>query len=265
MDEPTKIVVMGDDPESIAQNYEDKELIVIYPKGKRPRADMLLRKNIVRIFSDYGKYPDIEDLELIKNTIFYLLNSSYIDNKDRILLLFSKEGEEHRLFFDMSKMNLPNLVNMVSDRIKGEIVENILKLAMSIVKRGREGTPAGALFIVGDTNNVKNYVIQKIANPISGIDREMRSVLNEENFDTLREFAIMDGATLIDNRGVVVSTGVYVKNLSIEEWLMDGFGGRHLAARSITKLTKAISFAVSAEGTISVYRDGEKIYELKDF
>ena len=265
MDEPTKIVIMGDDPESIASAYEDKEVILIYPKGKRPRAEMLLKRNVVRIFSDYAKYPDIEDLELIKDTIFYLLNASYISSKDRVLVLFSKEGEEHKLFFDMSKMNLPNLVNMVSDRINGEIVENVLKLAMSIVKKGREGTPAGALFIVGDTKNVKKYVIQKIANPISGIDIEMRSVLREDNFDTLREFAIMDGATLIDDRGYVVSSGVYVKNLSIEEWLMDGFGGRHLAARSITKLTKAISFSVSAEGTISVYRDGEKIYEFRDF
>ncbi len=265
MDEPTKIVVMGEDPESIAQDYMDKPIIVIYPKGKRPRADFLLKKNVSRIFSDYAKYPDIEDLGLIKDTIFYLLNSSYINSRDRVLVLFSKEGEEHKLFFDMSKMNLPMLINMISDRINGEIVENVLKLAMSIVKKGREGTPAGALFIVGDTSNVKNYVIQKIANPIVGIDMEMRSILNEDNFDTLREFAIMDGATLIDNDGYVVSTGVYVKNLSIEEWLMDGFGGRHLAARSITKLTKAISLAVSAEGTISIYRDGEKIYELNDF
>ncbi len=265
MEEPTKIIVMGDHPEDTANEYLDKPIIIIYPKEMKPRADLLLKKNIVRIFSDYAKYPDIEDLELIKDTILYLLNSSYISSKDKILVLFSKEGEEHRLFFDMAKMGLPTLVDILSDRIDGAIVENLLRLSMSIVKKGREGNPAGALFIVGDIRNVKRYVIQKIANPVSGIDVSSRSILDEGNFDTLREFAIMDGATLVDEKGYVVSTGVYVKNLSIDEWLIDGFGGRHLAARSITKLTKAISFAVSAEGTISVYRNGEKIYELKDF
>ncbi len=265
MVEPDKVVLMGEDPEKLVGEYLDKPLIVVYPRNKRPTAQMLLKRNVIKVFSDYASYPDIEDLTLIRDTIFYLLNASYLASKDRVLVIFSKRGEEHRLFFDLSLMKLPILLDMIGDRVDREIVENVLKLSMSIVKKGREGTPAGALFIVGDTQNVMKYVVQKIANPVNGIDREMRNVLNEENFDTIKEFAIMDGATLIDEDGYVVSTGVYVKNLLVDEWILDGHGGRHLAARSITKLTRAISFAVSTEGIIRVYKDGKEIYELKDF
>jgi len=263
--EADKIVVMGEDPENLAKEYLDRHIIIVYPKNRKPTAQILLKKNVVKIFSDYAAYPDIEDLVLIRDTIFYLLNASYITSKDRVLVIFSKRGEEHRLFFDLTTMKIPSLLDILADRIDREIVESIIKLAIGIVKKGREGTPAGALFIVGDIPNVMKYVVQKIANPVNGIDVSLRNVLNPENFDTIKEFALMDGATLVDEEGYVVSTGVYVKNLVVDEWLLDGHGGRHLAARSITKLTKAISFAVSSEGTIRVYKDGKMIYELKDF
>ena len=265
MREPDKIVVMGEDPEKLARDYLDSPLIIVYPKSRRPTAQMLLKKNVVKVFSDYLSYPDIEDLTLIRDTLFYLLNASYLNSKERVMVIFSKQGEEHRLFFDLSLMKIPTLLDVLADRVDREIAENVLKLSMSIVKKGREGTPAGALFIVGDIENVMNYVVQKIANPVNGLKRELRNIIDESNFDTIKEFAIMDGATLVDDEGYVVATGVYVKNLVVDDWILDGHGGRHLAARSITRLTKAVSFAVSSEGTIRVCRDGEMVYELKDF
>ncbi len=265
MQEPTKIVVMGDDPERAAEKFENADLILVYPRNRRPTVQFLLKKNVKSVFSDYSFFPDIETLNIIRDTILYLFNSSLITSKDRVLFVFEKEGESHRLFFDMTKLKMLSLLDTLSDRLERGIVENVLKLSMQIVKKGREGSPAGALFIIGDTNNVMRYVVQKIANPMSGIDKNLRNLLNEENFDTLREFAIMDGATIVDDRGYVVSAGAYVKNLVLDEWILDGYGGRHLAARSITKLTKAISFAVSSEGTIRVYRDGKMIYELNNF
>ena len=136
---------------------------------------------------------------------------------------------------------------------------------MSIAKKGREGVPTGALLVVGDVQNVKKYIIQKIANPIKSLSLEERSIMKEDNFETLREFATMDGATIIDSRGYVVTCGAYIKNLFVEEWAVDGLGGRHLAGRSITRLTRAISFVISSEGTIRVYRDGDLVYKLDSF
>jgi diadenylate cyclase len=258
------LILMGDDPEKLLNEYEAKKTIIIYPKGKNPTASILLRNDVEIVNSDYLTSPDFSDLELVRDALIYLLNASYITSKDRVRVLFSKKGERHVMDFDLSLMPLPSLANALSDILDKELVEKIVKLSRSIVRKGREGNPAGALFIVGDSENVMKESIQKIANPMESISPERRNVLNEENFDTIREFAIMDGATIMDEKGYVIATGVYIKNLSIDDWVMEG-GGRHLAAQSITKTTRAVSFAVSSEGTIRIYRDGKMIFELKDF
>ncbi len=261
----TKIVVMGEDPEEIANQYADKDVIIIYPQGFRPSAWSLLHNNFVKIFSNYSKYPDIESLGIIKDMLMYLLNTSHLTSGDRVLVIFRKKGEVHRLFFDFPSMKIPTILNTLSHRVRREIVENVLKICRSIVKGGREGNPAGALFLVGDAENVKENVVQKIANPMSGIEPMLRDVKRDENLPTIREFALMDGAIIIDDRGYVVSAGAYVKNLEIQEWVLDGKGGRHLAAQSITRRTRTIGFVVSSEGVIRIYEDGKMIFELKDF
>ncbi len=268
MDRPTKIVVMGDDPERVAEDYLDKTVILIYNKKMKPSAAVLTRKNVKPVFMPFETYPDIDCLSQIRDVIYYLLNSSYIKIDDKVLFVFSKKGEYHQLYFDMSMLKNVRLIESVSDRIKKEVMEKILQLAMMIVHRGKEGQPAGALLIVGDTKNVMKYAIQKIYNPARAMDRFERSVLNDENLDSIREYAMMDGATIINERGEVISFGVYIKNLEIqdkdliEEWLTGNYGGRHLAAKAITKKTKAICVLVSSEGIIRIFRDGKKIHEF---
>ena len=261
----TKIVIMGENPEKIARDYIDKDIIIVYPKNKRPSAELLLRKNIRKIFSDYRTFPDIESLKIIRDVIFYLLNTNEISKDDYILIIFKKEGEEYKLSLNLSSLNFISLLDILKERVKGEIVQMVLRLSMNIVKRGNEGRPAGALFVIGDAYNVKKYIIQKIANPISSLQKGERNILSEDNFETIREFATMDGATIIDDSGYVISCGAYIKNLVFDDWIANGKGGRHLAAQSITKLTKAISFVVSSEGIIRVYKDGEEVYELANF
>ncbi len=258
------LILMGDDPEKLLGEYEAKKKIIIYPKGKNPTASILIRKDVEIVNSDYLTSPDFSDLELVKDALVYLLNASFITPRDHIRVLFSKRGERHVMDFDLSMMPLPSIANALSDILDKELVEKIVKLSRSIVRKGREGNPAGALFIVGDSENVMKESIQKIANPMESIPLERRSILDEDNFDTIREFAIMDGATIVNEEGLVLATGVYIKNLSIDQWVVEG-GGRHLAAQSITKITRAVSFAVSSEGTIRIYRDGKMIFELKDF
>ena len=261
----TKIVIIGDDPEKIARDYIHNNIILIYPKNRRPSAEFLLKKNIRKIFSEYKVFPDIESLKILRDVIFYLLNTEEISKDDYILIIFKKEGEEYRLSLNLSNLNFVSLLDILKDRVKGEIVQMILRLSMDIVKRGNEGRPTGALFVIGDTYNVKKYIIQRIANPVSSLQKGEKNILDEDNFETIREFATMDGATIIDNSGYVISCGAYIKNLVFDNWMANGKGGRHLAAQSITKLTKAIGFVVSSEGIIRVYKDGKEVYEITNF
>ena len=263
--EPNVLVLMGDDPEKMLDDFKDiPRVIIVYPRGRGPTAKVLIRKDVDIIQSDYSTIPDFSDLDLIRDALLYLINASYLGAKDRVLVAFSKNGEHHRLYFDLSSMALPSLMESLSDFLDKEVVEGIMRIAMSVVRRGREGNPAGALFIVGDVDNVMKHAVQKIANPMPSIPLEERNVRNEENHESIREFAMMDGATLVDEDGFVRATGIYIKTLSIDDWIVDG-GGRHLAAQAITNITKAVSFVVSSEGTIRVYRNGKMIFELKDF
>ncbi len=261
----TKVVVIGENPESVAKNYAGVPMIIVYPSHARPSREILLRRDVTVLYSDYAIYPDIESLKIVRDMLYYLLNTSNLSSDDRVLVVFQKRGEVYEIKLDLGDMRYPTLIEALGDRLSGELIEKLLRLSMSIAKRGREGIPTGALFVVGDVQNVKKYLIQKIANPIKSLALEEKSVLHEENFETLREFATMDGAMIIDSRGYVVTCGAYIKTLFVEEWLADGLGGRHLAGKSITRLTRAVSFVVSSEGTIRIYRDGDLVYELDSF
>ncbi len=260
-----RIVIMGDNPGELAKEYRGKRLVLIYPRGKNPKSDVLLNKNIMVLHSEYSDFPDIESLKIIRDWIFYLLNASIIGQDERILFVFSKKGERYEISMDMRELMYPSILEMLNDRLPGELVEKLLRLAMSIVLKGREGYPMGALLVVGDVHNVERYIIQKIGNPLKSLSPHLRNVLNEENFETLREFAMMDGAMIIDSRGYAITCGAYIKSLFVDEWSSENLGGRHLAGQSITKLTRAVSFVVSSEGEIRIYKDGRKIYELEGF
>jgi len=259
----TKVVAMGDNPESLVEEYINFPLIIIYPKHVNPSRNILTLKNATVLYAEYSSYPDIESIKIMRDVIFYLLNASYIRADDKILVLFEKQGEHYELLMNMTEMKYPMLLHRLADRLSGALVESLLRLSMAIAKKGREGIPTGALFVVGDSQNVKKYLIQKISNPIKSLSLIERSILDESNFETLREFATMDGAMILDSRGYVITCGAYIKSLLVDE--VDKLGGRHLAGKSITKLTRAVSFVVSSEGTIRVYRDGLQVYELDSF
>jgi len=260
-----KILIMGDDPEKLAVEYIDHPgLILVYPQNRAVRREFLLKPNIKRFPANARNFPDIESLEVVKNFILYLLNISEIEPDDRVLVLFQKRGERYEISLDMSELGYPSLISALSDRLNPKLTEGIIRLSMDIIRKGREGFPAGALFVVGDLRAVEDNVIHRIANPIRSLDMKSRDIRNSANFDTLREFATMDGATLVDEMGYVTACGVYIKNLSVDG-PHDLGGGRHLAAKSITSITNAIGFVVASEGLIRVYRHGQKIYELPSF
>jgi len=83
---------------------------------------------------------------------------------------------------------------------------------------------------------------QVIINPFKGHPKEARNVLNRENWETFKEFAVLDGAIIIDDDGIAQAAGRYV-GISWDIYLEGGLGGRHLAAASISKNTGAVAMA----------------------
>ena len=179
--------------------------------------------------------------------------------KDRVLCIISTDIQA-LLFFDVKDMGITSIKEKVADRIGLDVLEAVFNIATQIAREGREGKPAGALFVLGDSENVLKSSRALIINPFKGHEKDGCKILEERNLATIKEFALLDGAMIIDKDGCAIAAGRYIVGVDWDLYLQGGLGGRHLAGASITKTTKAVSIVVSSTGTIRAYRDGEEIY-----
>jgi diadenylate cyclase len=180
---------------------------------------------------------------------------------DKVLCLISTDVEA-LVIFDVEDIGITSIKEKVKDRIKLGVLEATFNIATQIAREGREGKPAGALFVIGDAENVMKHSRSLIINPFEGHDKGGRYLLDTKNVATIKEFALLDGALIVDNNGYAVAAGRYIVGVSWDLYLQGGLGGRHLAGASITKTTKAISIVVSSTGTIRAFKDGEEIYRM---
>jgi DNA integrity scanning protein DisA with diadenylate cyclase activity len=178
---------------------------------------------------------------------------------DRVLCIISTDIQA-LLFFDVQDMGIASIKEKVMDRIPLDVLEAVFNVATQIAREGREGKPAGALFVLGDSENVMKNSRALIINPFKGHEKNGCKILEDENLTTIKEFALLDGAMIIDGDGCAIAAGRYIVGVDWDLYLQGGLGGRHLAGASITKTTKAVSIVVSSTGTIRAYKDGEEIY-----
>ncbi|WP_297549141.1 diadenylate cyclase [Thermococcus sp.] len=140
------------------------------------------------------------------------------------------------------------------------VLQRMLEIAIELSVEGREGTPVGTIFVIGDTRRVLKHSHQLIPNPFKG---HKINVLDKESKEIIKEFAQLDGAFLIREDGRIVSAGRYleVEPKVIDLMLPPGLGSRHIAAAGITKLTKAMSISLSESGTIRIFKNGLMLLE----
>jgi len=163
--------------------------------------------------------------------------------------------------FKMENIGIASIRDEMEDRVDIPVLQAVLNLSVAIAREGREGRTIGCLFVLGDTEAVLKNSRQLIINPFKGHSEEERNILNRENWETIKEFTQLDGAFIIDKKGYAVSVGRYV-GVNWDIYLQGGLGGRHLAAASISKTTKAVSVTVSTSGTIRVFKDGKVIFKV---
>ncbi|MEZ5335974.1 MAG: diadenylate cyclase [Methanolobus sp.] len=122
----------------------------------------------------------------------------------------------------------------------------------------------GTAFIVGDVEEVMMRSHQMILNPYVGQEEEDRSILDRKNWESVKEFAQLDGVFVISGEGMVEAAGRYLdvdaRDISVEK----GLGGRHVSAAAITRDTVAIAVTVSESGgVIHVYMDGKELLHIE--
>ena len=152
----------------------------------------------------------------------------------------------------------------LTEHIRRAVFHRVLNLATSLAAEGREGKPVGALFVVGDSQEVTKASQQMILNPFHGYPERQRQILSDDIAETIREYSALDGAFVIKGNGVVVSAGTCLRPGVAGDDLPRGLGARHAAAAGITASTKSIALTVSeSTGTVRIWRGGKLITEIE--
>ena len=147
-----------------------------------------------------------------------------------------------------------------------QVVEAIVSLAMAIGHEGFEGHPIGTIFVLGDSTAVMEHSKQLTINPLGGISEAERNVLDPKIREAVKNFAVLDGAFIIREDGVVLAAGRYLQvgDPKTTVQLQLGLGARHAAAAGITMETKAVAISVSqSSGSVRVYQNGKSVLELQ--
>ncbi|MHB8586363.1 MAG: DNA integrity scanning protein DisA nucleotide-binding domain protein [Thermoplasmatota archaeon] len=196
-----------------------------------------------------------------------VLVAAFLDGTIKVgdkAVCISANGEalDSLMLFDVERdVELTHLYKELEGRVKPVVVERVLRIAGELAREGREGKPIGTLFVIGDADAVLDRSRQVVINPFQGHPEKERSILLDSVTETVKEFALIDGAFVIGSDGAIVAAGRYI-DMDKRVPLQPGLGGRHLAAASITKATKAVAVAVSSSGTIRVFKDGRVILLL---
>jgi DNA integrity scanning protein DisA with diadenylate cyclase activity/mannitol/fructose-specific phosphotransferase system IIA component (Ntr-type) len=148
--------------------------------------------------------------------------------------------------------------------IRPAVILRVVSLAIELAHEGREGRSVGTMFVVGDSRQVMRYAQQLVLNPFHGYGRSLRSVLDPSLAETIKEFAQIDGAFIIQSDGTVLSAGTFLAPQVSVTGLPAGLGARHTTAAAISSQTRAVAIAVSqSTGTVTLFHHGTIVMTLE--
>jgi len=151
----------------------------------------------------------------------------------------------------------------LAPEFSSNVVENLLHVAMEIGEQGYESHPVGTILVIGDSTATMDKSRQLTLNPFQGMNEAERNCMDPPIREALKTFAVLDGAFVIREDGVVLSAGRYLQAVSKEAKVPMGLGARHSAAAAMTVETRAVAITVSqTTGTVRVFKEGEIVLEL---
>ncbi|MBN1175171.1 diadenylate cyclase [Candidatus Woesearchaeota archaeon] len=241
-----------------SKGYEEQYIITIYREGKGTREHKVEKTKTVQMEGILSEV--ISDLTKHK---FLKLNSKVLVVVDSSI---SKKYHTSILILDVDKVLYRIGRFDLAEKMSSEtIIETIIELAQEIGREGREGKKVGTLFVIGDEDELKPYSKQLIMNPFKGYEKENLDVVNNQNLgETIKNFAQLDGAFIIDNEGHFLSAGTYLDVDTSDIKPFAGWGTKHLAATAITNITSSVAVLVSESGgAVKVFKNGKLILKLR--
>lgn len=143
-----------------------------------------------------------------------------------------------------------------------EVFEASVELAIEIAREGREGRRIGTLFTLGRHELVLPRARPLILDPLSEHPRSKRSVHDPNLRGTVKELAQLDGAFIVDDKGIFVGACRYLDTSTTGIELGLGLGSRHWAAASCSRETGAIAIVVSESAVVRIFKHGRLHAEI---
>jgi diadenylate cyclase len=260
------VIIISPDALAIKKHIDlDIPVIIARIHGGRGDGDDVFVDIMAKLPKNIKKgslFLKVSRIELMSEAVEVAYIKGIIPNK--IVLGIVSIGDINSIVvMDIADIPLINKIAELASSVDYTILKAVLNLAIDIGREGREGKKVGTAFIIGDTVRVMDMSHQIVLNPYEGHRKKDRDVKDENNWETVKEFAQLDGMFIVDEQGFIVASGRYLDVSAKDVELPSGLGGRHLAAAAISKSTLAIAVAVSeSSGVVSVYKDGKDIFTI---
>lgn len=241
------VILLTKNKEKIREEFLDKCKVISLPDQKLSRSDQFQLGLLFAVLSGQVEYNETV------LCITGLVGSLRLDN-----LLITNLLRDNRWFQKHTYDHVPKKILSSQEFVR------LLDIALRLANQGREGKKLGTIFILGDLSCFENYLDQLVLNPFKGHSKRSRNIHDNDFFETIREYATLDGAFVISNTGVVERAGAYLNPPASKKVNMrKGFGARHAAAANLTAVTDALAFTVSeSSSSVVVFFEGSIILEL---
>ncbi|MFL2882191.1 MAG: DNA integrity scanning protein DisA nucleotide-binding domain protein [Candidatus Poseidoniaceae archaeon] len=204
----------------------------------------------------------LQILTQLHDMVLQAIGEGRISRGERILVVLG-DPIDGLFSIDTTMLSANRFASLANETgIDLEVLTKAMQLARHIGSRGREGHSVGALFAIGSLPKLRKFSTPLVLNPFKGHDAERKSILLDENHETMAEFAWLDGAIFFNKDGVASDAGRYIQ-VPAGTQPKYGEGGRHLAARAISHLAECAAICVSSSGTISLYVNGKERYKVR--
>ena len=237
--------------------------IIVIRNGARPQGEEQLQlrsdDSIIPLPCEVNNAEDLFNL-----SIALAITEGIFSYGDHVIFLGAtlNKTASFLLLTQISESSLSELHRVITDPAMPNpaVLKAVLSLALELGRVRKQ--PAGALYIIGDTDNILKYSTPLFMNPFEGQPEEKRNVKDKWLRDTLKEYARLDGAIIIDKEGVVQAAGVYInadtRNVDV---LIEGT--RHATAAAITHQTDAIAITVSEKtGMVVLFKSGKPLLKV---
>lgn len=243
----------------LLESFVDQRVVLATRAGDVPDALARRARGVVKLSrSDMGEESAVQ-LAMLSAGARDLLGQA-----SRAIAICGEVGSDS---YDTVRIEMPRQMTSrlygkaARESVAPEVFERAVQLLLELAEDGREGHPVGTTMVIGDDEAVRAFCQQLTINPFRGYEEREKNLLDPALEETVKEFASLDGAFVVNRNGVIQSAGTYLSPpAEIRVELTSGLGTRHRVAAALTKATKAVALVLSqSSGKIMVFSGGKAV------